>query len=159
MALCLAASLIESGEFGPLDQMQRYVRWWDDGYLSSTGHCFDIGLTVSDALQRFQDTGDPYSGSTDPMSAGNGSLMRLAPVPMYFGDDAAKAVSKSADSSRTTHGAKEAVDACRYFGGLLIGALNGIEKETLLSHDRPDSTLNRSRRSGKSSGKTWVLRL
>ena len=59
--------------------------------------------------------------------------MRLAPVPMYFGDDAAKAVSKSADSSRTTHGAKEAVDACRYFGGLLIGALNGIEKETLLS--------------------------
>ena len=133
MALCLAASLIESGEFDPMDQMQRYVRWWDDGYLSSTGHCFDIGLTVSDALQRFQDTGDPYSGSTDPMSAGNGSLMRLAPVPMYFGDDAAKAVSKSADSSRTTHGAKEAVDACRYFGGLLIGALNGIEKETLLS--------------------------
>ena len=112
----LAASLIESGEFDPMDQMQRYVRWWYDGYLSSNGHCFDIGLTVSDSLERFEDTGDPYSGSTDAMSAGNGSLMRLAPVAMYYAGDASDAIDRSADSSRTTHGAKEAVDACRYFG-------------------------------------------
>ena len=133
MALCLAASLIESGEFDPMDQMQRYVRWWYDGYLSSNGHCFDIGLTVSDSLERFEDTGDPYSGSTDAMSAGNGSLMRLAPVAMYYAGDASDAIDRSADSSRTTHGAKEAVDACRYFAGLLVGALNGVDKDTLLS--------------------------
>ena len=28
--------------------------------------------------------GDPFSGSTDPQSAGNGSIMRLAAVPMFF---------------------------------------------------------------------------
>ena len=59
--------------------------------------------------------------------------MRLAPVPMYFVGNAAQAIDRSADSSRTTHGAREAVDACRYFAGLLVGALNGVDKVTLLS--------------------------
>ena len=133
MALCLAASLVERGEFDPMDQMQRYVRWQDEGYLSSTGACFDIGITIASALSRFIDTDEPYAGSSDPYSAGNGSLMRLAPVPMYFASDAVKAISRSADSSRTTHGAEEAVDACRYFAGLLVGALHGVDKEMLLS--------------------------
>ena len=133
MALCLATSLIEKGEFDPRDQMQRYVRWRREGYLSSNGRCFDIGNTVSDALSRFEETGEPYAGSTNPNTAGNGSLMRLAPVPMYFAGDAAKAIDRSADSSRTTHGAREAVDSCRYYAGLLVGALRGVDKETLLS--------------------------
>ena len=133
MALCLATSLIEREGFDPADQMERYVRWWREGYLSSTGRCFDIGNTVRDALSRFERDGDPYAGSTDPQAAGNGSLMRLAPVPMYYGDDPLAAIGRAADSSRTTHGAREAVDACRYFAGLLVGALDGVDRETLLS--------------------------
>ena len=133
MALCLAASLVEKEGFDPSDQMRRYVRWWREGYMSSTGGCFDIGISTARALSRFVETGDPYSGPTDPVSAGNGSLMRLAPVPMYFAGDPAEAFSRSADSSRTTHGAEEAVDACRYFAGLLVGALRGVGKEDLLS--------------------------
>ncbi len=133
MALCLAASLIESGEFDPMDQMRRYVRWRDEGYLSSTGDCFDIGNTIASALRSFSRDGDPYAGPSESFSAGNGSLMRLAPVPMYFAGDAAEAIAMSANSSRTTHGAKEAIDACRYFAGLLVGALDGVDKETLLS--------------------------
>ena len=133
MALCLAESLLECGGFDAADQMQRYVRWWREGYMSSTGSCFDIGNTVSDALARFVADGDPYAGSTDPYSAGNGSLMRLAPVPMYYAADAAEAITMAAESSRTTHQAQEAVDACRYFAGLLVGALRGVDKETLLS--------------------------
>ena len=133
MALCLATSLIEMDGFDPMDQMQRYVRWWQEGYMSSIGYCFDIGNTTRDALSRFERIGDPYSGPTDPMSAGNGSLMRLAPVPMYFAGNTQEAIDQSADSSRTTHGAREAIDACRYFAGLLVGALGGVDKETLLS--------------------------
>ena len=133
MALCLAQSLIERREFDPLDQMYRYVEWRNFGTLSSTGYCFGIGNTVADSLSRFDKTWDPYAGSSDPLTAGNGSLMRLAPVPMYFAGDAAEAIERSADSSKTTHGAREAVDACRYFAGLLVGALQGVDKETLLS--------------------------
>ena len=117
----------------PGDQITRYVRWWRKGYLSSTGTCFDIGNATRGALSRFEKTGEPFAGSLDPYSAGNGSLMRLAPVPMFFAGDPAEAIERSADSSKTTHGAEEAVDACRYFSGLLVGALQGVDKATLLS--------------------------
>lgn len=133
MALCLAESLVECGGFNPKDQMQRYVRWWQEGYLSSTGHCFDIGNTVRKALEQFLETGEPYSGSTSPATAGNGSLMRLAPIPMTFLSDPEQAIAHAADSSRTTHQAREAVDACRYFAGLIIGALQGRDKSEILS--------------------------
>ena len=76
MALCLAVSLLECGGFDARDQIERYCRWVGTGYLSSNGRCFDIGGTVSQALDAFQRTGDPFSGSTDPWSAGNGCIMR-----------------------------------------------------------------------------------
>ncbi len=133
MALCLAESLIECRGFDPADQMKRYVRWWQEGYLSSTGTCFDIGNTIRAALSAFIETGNPFSGPTDFYSAGNGSLMRLAPVPLFFAGDPRKAIEKSGESSRTTHGASAAIDACRYFAALILGAIDGKTKETLLS--------------------------
>jgi ADP-ribosyl-[dinitrogen reductase] hydrolase len=84
MALCLAASLVECGGFDAADQMDRYVRWWKQGYMSSNGRCFDIGNTVRSALRRFAETRDPWAGSTNPRTAGNGSIMRLAPVAMFY---------------------------------------------------------------------------
>jgi ADP-ribosyl-[dinitrogen reductase] hydrolase len=133
MALCLATSLVECGGFDGRDQMGRYLRWRDAGYLSSTGQCFDIGNTVAAALRHFERTGDPLSGPTSPMTAGNGSLMRLAPIPLFFGSDPKRAIERAVDSSRTTHGATEAIDACRFMAGLIVGALQGRSKDELLS--------------------------
>ena len=133
MALCLAASLVEKQTFDPADQMDRYLRWYKEGYMSSNGRCFDIGNTVRDALHLYQQTGNPFAGSTDPYSAGNGSIMRLAPVPMFYGHDPIQAIEQAGESSRTTHGAETAFDACRYFSGLIWGALHGTDKETLLA--------------------------
>ena len=132
MALCLAHSLIAKHGFDPEDQMNRYCNWWQWGYMSSTGDCFDIGMTVSSALHRYIESGIPYSGSTDPRSSGNGSLMRLAPVPMWFGGNLDQAIKFSGESSRTTHGSEECIDACRYFGSVLYHALNGSGKDRLL---------------------------
>ena len=133
MALCLAESLVETGGFDTHDQMTRYVRWWRDGHWSSTGTCFDIGSTTARALERFLETGDPMAGSPHSRSGGNGSLMRLAPVPLRYAQDPFEAVRLSAVSSRTTHAAPEAVDACRYFAALLVGALEGRQKRELLA--------------------------
>ncbi len=132
MALCLATSLLRCDGFDPADQMERYVRWREKGYLSSNGRCFDIGNTVGSALEHFKSTGEAFAGSVDPRAAGNGSIMRLAPVPMRYAFHPAEAISRAAESSRTTHGAPTTVDACRYFGGLLVGALNGVPKSRLL---------------------------
>jgi ADP-ribosylglycohydrolase len=133
MALCLAESLIEYNGFEPTDQLQRYLQWCQVGHLSSTGQCFDIGNTVRKALMQFKRTGEPYCGSTDTRSAGNGSIMRLAPVPLFFAQNPEEAIEMSAESSRTTHGVATAVDACRYLGALIVGAVNGASREELLS--------------------------
>src|ERR1700736_5776077 len=133
MALCLAESLVRTRGFDPKDQMDRYCRWWQEGYLSSTGTCFDIGITVRTALAHYQRSGKPFAGSTDPLTAGNGSLMRLAPVPLAFRRNVELAIDNAGESSRTTHAAPTTIDACRYFAGLLLGALEGRSKEELLS--------------------------
>ncbi len=143
MALCLAESLVECHGFDAADQMRRYLRWRDEGHLASNGRCFDIGGTVNSALRRFERSGDPWAGATDPNTAGNGSIMRLAPVPLFYAADAALAIAMSGDSSRTTHGAATCIDACRYLGGLLVGALRGATKDTLLAplyHPVPGAT-------------------
>jgi ADP-ribosyl-[dinitrogen reductase] hydrolase len=132
MALCLATSLIYKKGFDPKDQMNRYCNWYEHGYLSSTDRCFDIGVTVRNALQRYLANGEPFSGSTDPNSAGNGSIMRLAPIPMYYFPHQELILQYSAESSRTTHGAQECVDACRLLGDILYRALSGTGKQDIL---------------------------
>jgi ADP-ribosyl-[dinitrogen reductase] hydrolase len=132
MALCLASSLLECRGFDAADQMQRYRRWQQEGYLSSTGHCFDIGNTVSEALNLYGQSGNPFSGPTHPLSAGNGSLMRLAPIPMFY-PDIEQVQRYARESSRTTHGAKECLDACAYYATLLHLALTGLDKESVLT--------------------------
>jgi ADP-ribosylglycohydrolase len=133
MALCLGASLLAKRRFDPVDQLERYTRWRRDGEMSCTGGCFDVGRTVAAALDRFEETGEPYPGDTSEMSAGNGSIMRLAPVPIFFAGNPRKAIDYAAASSRTTHRAAEAVDACRYMASLIVGLLNGASKSEVLS--------------------------
>lgn len=132
MALCMAASLVETGSFDPRDQAERYVRWYREGYFSSTGRCFDIGNATRAALERFIESGDPYSGSEHPRSAGNGSIMRLAPVPMRYAGNMDAVIRYSGDSSRTTHAAAEAVDASKLYGVMIAMALAGEPKEEIL---------------------------
>jgi len=150
MALCLAESLVTCGGFDARDQMERYVRWYRHGHWSATGSCFDIGITTSTALAAFEQTGEPLSGSTDADTAGNGSLMRLAPVPIAFAADPARAIELAGESSRTTHGAAECVAACRYFGGLIVGALHGTDKSELLAPSYSPVPQARDRQSSSS---------
>ena len=132
MALCLAESLLERGAFDARDQMGRYVNWWQWGYLSSTGACFDIGMTTQAALSRFASTGEPYSGSTNPRDAGNGSLMRLAPIALFFHPNMDLVLRYAAESSRTTHGAPEAMDCCRLLAFAISRALSEAGRDHLL---------------------------
>lgn len=132
MALCLAESLLEKKGFDPADQMQRYVKWYRSGHLSSTGTCFDIGGTTASALLQFEKTGDHFSGAKGHNSSGNGSLMRLAPVPMFFFPDKDAMLFNSAQSSRTTHGSRECIDACCFFASVLFNAFSDMDKEKVL---------------------------
>ncbi|NVZ22596.1 ADP-ribosylglycohydrolase family protein [Pseudomonas costantinii] len=132
MALCLAESLLNKHGFDALDQMARYLNWWKWGYLSATGECFDIGMTVREALAVFQESGNPFAGSTDPYSAGNGSMMRLAPVVLFFFPDSQSVRTFAVESSRTTHAAQEAIDCCAVLAQAISNALSGVSKDQVL---------------------------
>src|SRR5262249_3326538 len=136
MALALADSLIECRGFDPTDQMRKYCRWWFEHRYTSREAAFGVGAVVRQALERFEFTPgpkDPFQGAADPLKAGNGSIMRLAPVPLAFRRLPAAALGYCVESSRTTHSAPQCLDACWYFGGLILGAAGGVAKAELLS--------------------------
>jgi ADP-ribosyl-[dinitrogen reductase] hydrolase len=131
MALCLAESLVEKG-FDPLDQMRRYLLWYREGRYSPKGHCFGIGNTTRRALERFLRTGDPFSGPEEEGSAGNGSLMRLAPVALAYARSP-RLLAYARLSARTTHGARAALESTEVLAWLLKEALLGRPKAELLA--------------------------
>ena len=133
MALCLADSLLERGRPDQHDLMTRFVRWWRHGENSCTGRCFDIGKTTLTALQHFERAGDPVAGSAHPRAAGNGSLMRLAPVALRWQADTEKAIAAAREQSVTTHAAPTAVDGCAFFAALLVEAIQGATKAQVLA--------------------------
>ncbi len=132
MAMCLAESLVRCGGFDARDQMNRYANWYQHGYWSSTGTCFDIGNATRGALHNFLTTGQPLAGNDDPGSAGNGSIMRLAPIVLRY-LDAPDLLEMAVLSSRTTHAAAECLDACRLFATVLARALHGQSKDDVLN--------------------------
>ncbi len=111
MALCIADSLLEKQGFDPQDIMIKFVAWWQNGYNSVTGYCFDIGTGTRKSLQRFIDTQDPFSGKHIG-GVGNGTIMRLAPVVLFAHDDYNKMIELAEQQSWTTHG-QLAVDCAK----------------------------------------------
>ena len=141
MALALADSIASVG-WDLNDQIGRYLDWRDRGRYSVNGRCFDIGITVNSGLQRFQQTEDARSaGSTDERSSGNGSIMRLAPVPIHYCDlfpeKLGDLIGLAAESSLPTHGSPQCLSACRYLTLVLCGLIHGEDRETVLAPDWP----------------------
>lgn len=133
MALCLAESLVERGRLDPVDQLGRYVRWWQDGHLSSTGVGFGLGDQTRLALRTFHETGSPCPLAGDEEGQGNGSIMRLAPVAVAYSHEGIDAAQRaSGESSLTTHPSRACVDACRLLGGMIAAATHGQAKIDVL---------------------------
>jgi ADP-ribosylglycohydrolase len=102
MALALADSMASVG-WDLNDQANRYVEWWQTGKYSVNGRCFDMGITTRIALNRFVSSKNAFaSGDPSEWASGNGSIMRLAPVPVGHADlypDKIEELSRLADES------------------------------------------------------------
>lgn len=138
MALCLADSLVRKKGFDPQDQLRTYVKWYKKGHLSADNKCDGIGSTTREALNKFQKTKKPYCGTKDGAKAGNGSIMRLAPIPMFYFNNRRDVIKYSALSAKTTHGAKVCVDATKLLGVMIQKALKGSSKEDILNTHLPN---------------------
>ncbi len=136
MALALADSISEVG-WDLDDQARRYLAWRNGGAYSVNGTCFDIGITNSAALGRYRELGDARrSGEREAQTSGNGSIMRLGPVPAafvrLFPDQRNRLVEHLVESSLTTHASPQCLSACAYMGLILAGLIHGLPRETVL---------------------------
>lgn len=132
MMLCLAESLLAHEGMNLEDQLERYLGWWKHGDNSVTGECFDIGTTTSISLAVFESTHETHAGSSDPSTAGNGSIMRLAPVPLFYANSECESFLTNCElSSVTTHRAPTCLHACRLLGLLIRNALSAKSKDDI----------------------------
>lgn len=135
MAMCLAESILDRGGLDPADQLRRYVEWFKNGYWSAKGYCFDIGNATSAALRRFSTSGALVDARVDQNAASNGSLMRLAPVPIRWHADVAEAAERGGESSLPTHPASRPVDACRVYSAMIAALIQGISFDEVTDPD------------------------
>jgi ADP-ribosyl-[dinitrogen reductase] hydrolase len=138
MALCLADSLLHMNGFDAKDQMEHYSRWFLNGEFSCRDHAFGMGQTFMNSIIKYNSTGDPFSGMSHPKRPGNGSIMRLAPIPIFFYPDLEGIIRYSGESSKTTHGMPESIYSSRLFGQILGLALAGKPKEEVLFSSQID---------------------
>jgi ADP-ribosyl-[dinitrogen reductase] hydrolase len=143
MALCLADSLIEKGGYDSYDVMDKYLAWYLHGYRSSTGVCFDIGNQVSTSLNDYMRTGSSVVpvDAERTSSAGNGSIMRLAPVIIAAhagGLTLEAAMDLARISARETHFAAEAEEGTALFGVLLYNAFSAETKQDVFAYGDHD---------------------
>lgn len=147
MALALGDSLLAHPGLDMADLTRRFVSWYRDGTYSCTGACFDIGRATAAALRRHERTGQVPGGSTAPDTAGNGSIMRLAPVAVrhWRNPEAMRWIAR--DQSRTTHAAPEAIEGCEILADLLADAIRGTTLPDLVAS--PAATRVRGFRPGQ----------
>lgn len=103
--------------------------------MSATGQCLGISAATARALAQAQWSGKPFAGSHDPARADREPLVRAGVAAAWALDDPEAAIELAAEAARPTHQAPVALDACRYFASLVIGALQGVPKAQLLAPD------------------------
>ena len=73
-----------SGGFDARDQVARYRRWQQEGYLSATDQCVGITAGTARALARAQWRRQSFSGSHDPDALDPEPLSRVPAVVLYY---------------------------------------------------------------------------
>ena len=131
VAMLLAESLVECRGFDPKDLIARLHRWQRDGYGSATGQCVGITATTAKAIAQAQWSGKPFAGSHDPARIEKEPLIRAGIAAAYALADPVQAIDLAVECARPTHQAPLALDACRYYAGLVVGALQGASRAEL----------------------------
>lgn len=133
MATRLARSLVECGGFDPDDVARRFVDWFE-GDPTGIG-----GMTrrVLDRLASGQDwrtaSRAVWEASPEGRNAGNGSVMRCAPLAVAFVDGGERLAAASRESSRITHADPRCTAGCAVLNLTIAGVLRDEQPEEALA--------------------------
>lgn len=130
MALCIADSLLEKGGYDSYDVMAKYSDWLTNGYRSFYDFGEGVGGQTHKAIREFIDN-DPIIPLNLARSsqAGNGTIMRLAPIVIAsHKQSVADTVKLAQVSARETHYSAEAEAGTEIFAAMLRNALKLSDK-------------------------------
>jgi ADP-ribosyl-[dinitrogen reductase] hydrolase len=130
MALCLADALL-ADDLNLRSQMERYSRWLYQAEWTAHGNVFDSGNRTQQTIGEYRRSGRFLLDGEG--SAGNGSIMRLAPVPMYCHARPQRVAEVYAEaSSLPTHCDARCLSAARWMSAWMWRAMNGADLATLM---------------------------
>jgi ADP-ribosylglycohydrolase len=138
MLLCHMQSLLEKG-YDRADAMNKFVAWWYKGlWKPAPSRQFGIGNIVDKAMRNYMRDGDIDScGLQGVMDNGNGSLMRILPVSLYFRAAAdSEMMAGIAGMSNITHAHPRSILACVIFTVMVQELLKGHEAVTVYDNMR-----------------------
>ena len=81
--------MLRNYDFDPITTRKMFHLWWNNG-LGNGGRQQSIGLggNISISIDEFaRNPNQPYTARGNQDINGNGSLMRLAPIPIVFSND------------------------------------------------------------------------
>jgi ADP-ribosylglycohydrolase len=133
--LLLAESLMARGRFEASHFMTLLATWQRTGVGSATGQCLGITATMAKMVAQAQWSGKPLAGSHDPKDKPREPLVRIGVAVAAMLDDPERAIDLASEVARPTHQSPIVLDACRYAAAVMVGALTGVAKTTLLDPD------------------------
>lgn len=136
MALCLGHSLLCNHRLSESDLLNRFYRWYTQGYMSSNGVCFDIGITTVEALNEWASTGSVVNCRNSSQS-GNGSIMRLSPAVVAHHSNRACALDVAVRQSMTTHSSCECLSSVELLTHYLFDLYQGHDRLQHRDHWSP----------------------
>ncbi len=139
LTFCTVESLLERGCLDPEDLAQRFVAWLKKGHLTPFGQAIGFGRTTTEAIWRYLSGAQALlCGGKDERSNGNGSLMRILPVAIFYTWHPLEAMLEAVhQASKMTHAHPRSQMACGFFALLVRGLLR--PSETLSSPERKEA--------------------
>jgi ADP-ribosyl-[dinitrogen reductase] hydrolase len=111
--------------------MDNYLDWLENAAFTAGNVTFDVGLTTRRAILNYKDGNEPLlCGESGEYSNGNGSLMRISPLPFYlFEKNIDERRRISFEISGLTHGHIRSKIACWLMVEILTNIIRGSQKK------------------------------
>ena len=146
MTLLLAESLIRKKKFDIEDQLTNYLKRWLSGYMGLRDYPQGMGSQTLKMLQAYlkyrqaKAKGEKHHKPWEVDLSGcdldgNGSLMRIGAIPLFYFDNAEEAIFYAGESSKATHNSDLCIVACQYYTGLIWSLLHWKDKKEILKPD------------------------
>ncbi|MEF8974515.1 MAG: ADP-ribosylglycohydrolase family protein [Haloarcula sp.] len=121
----LARSLAERDGWDPDDAAERFVRWFRGDPTGIGGMTYRVLSRIAGGEDWRRASRAVWEASPEGRNAGNGSLMRCAPVAVAFAGDRERLCTASRESSMLTHWDTRCRDACAALNVAIAAASRG----------------------------------